>query len=137
MIFPNGRMEKIMQFAMGGFFLCAVLVPAFSLGKNFDINFKNLKNNKNIGRKLEKKVAGQIKNISSKQIESSINQILGREGLCAKKIELLMDTQNNSSISISKIKLFFDKKYLNQKEKIDGILKKELGQINTQICESQ
>jgi hypothetical protein len=136
MVCPNGKMEKIMHFSLGGFFLCSVLIPIFSISKNFDIKLKNTENNKTISKKLEKKAAEQLQNLSSKQIKESINKILNKEGIATKKIELLMDTNNNTRISINKIKLFFDEKYLQQKEKIQGILKRELGEIKIQICET-
>lgn len=114
-----GNLEKFMRSILYIFFAC-VLITFFSF-KNLNFNFCNLKkdfdkndsNNMNT-EKLNRDICKVFKN----KIEDIVLSNLKSIGINLKKIDLIVNLNENNCISINKCKVFIDKGDIDKKENI-------------------
>jgi hypothetical protein len=129
MLCPNGRMEKTMNFILGMFFICSIFVPIFSITQKFDISLKDKLENYKPNSKLKQKTTEQIKNLASSKIKNLVNGILTQEEVSIKKIEVIINNEEN----IEEVKIFIDFDLEStKKENIKRRIKNELG-LNANI----
>lgn len=113
-----GNLEKFMRSILYIFFVCTLITffsfntPKFkfsSLSKTFDTNIE-----KSNGEELNLSVCKVFKD----KIENIVSSNLKSVGINLKKIDVIMNLNDNNCISINKCKVYIDKGDINKKEKI-------------------
>lgn len=124
MISPAGKMEKMVRFVMGAFMICAMLQPIINITKlRFDFNINSRKKCEIHGYK--KQLEDQTVSIAAENLKSLIINELDIIKIKPRKIQIFMDRNNTSSISISKIIIKLDKKNLDRQEEVKDLLNKK------------
>ncbi|MDO4504439.1 MAG: hypothetical protein Q4B84_04820 [Clostridia bacterium] len=114
-----GNLEKFMRSILYIFFTC-VLITFFSF-KNMNFNFCNLKKNFDENKKSKintEKLNMDICMVFKDKIENIVSSNLRSVGINLKKIDVIMNLNDNNCISINKCKVYIDKGDINKKEKI-------------------
>lgn len=114
-----GNLEKFMRSILYIFFTC-VLITFFSF-KNMNFNFCNLKKNFDENKKSKintEKLNMDICMVFKDKIENIVSSNLKSIEIKPKKIDVIMNLNDNNCISISKCKVYIDKGDINKKEKI-------------------
>ena len=105
-----GNLEKFMRSILYIFFTC-VLITFFSFKKkNFDENKKSKINTEKSNMDICMVFKDKIENIVSSNLKSI--------EIKPKKIDVIMNLNDNNCISISKCKVYIDKGDMDKKEKI-------------------
>ena len=114
-----GNLEKFMRSILYIFFTC-VLITFFSF-KNMNFNFCNLKKNFDENKKSKintEKLNMDICMVFKDKIENIVSSNLKSIEIKPKKIDVIMNLNDNNCISINKCKVYIDKGDINKKEKI-------------------
>lgn len=114
-----GNLEKFMRSILYIFFTC-VLITFFSF-KNMNFNFCNLKKNFDENKKSKintEKLNMDICMVFKDKIENIVLVNLKSIEIKPKKIDVIMNLNDNNCISINKCKVYIDKGDMDKKEKI-------------------
>ena len=114
-----GNLEKFMRSILYIFFTC-VLITFFSF-KNMNFNFCNLKKNFDENKKSKintEKLNMDICMVFKDKIENIVSSNLKSIEIKPKKIDVIMNLNDNNCISINKCKVYIDESDINKKEKI-------------------
>ena len=114
-----GNLEKFMRSILYIFFTC-VLITFFSF-KNMNFNFCNLKKNFDENKKSKintEKLNMDICMVFKDKIENIVSSNLKSIEIKPKKIDVIMNLNDNNCISINKCKVYIDKGDMDKKEKI-------------------
>lgn len=125
-LFPSGKMEKIFKVVLGIFLLCALLVPLKNIFKNINFDAKKPEISVKDGGKLKSTTDEQTKMTAKKNLERSIKNLLEEKSIKPEKINIIMDTNSESSISIKKIEIFLARGDESKRESIKNELEKKL-----------
>lgn len=126
MLAPTGSTSKMLNFVLGLFLVVAVLVPFAKLMnsdflKNGDINFEQ----------QEFELPHQTDNLTiavgKSAIEKIVSQSLNEKEIPYKKIDVTMDSSNNSSIDMIVVDVYVESKYRNQLYEIQNTVKEKTG----------
>ncbi len=108
-ILPPGNMEKIVRMVLGLFIIVSIISPFsdsnLKIKLKVDLPQKNESNLKSFVKKLDK----QFETLAEKNLKNIIEGILDDIDIKSKKIEIFMDTDQDSCISISKCKIFLSR----------------------------
>ncbi len=129
LICPNGKMEKIVKFVFSSFMLCAVISPIASTVPKISLEFSNSSKHQ-CDSSFKEKISEQTLNVCRDNIVNLVKNELDKQNINAKKIDVLMDTDNSESISIIKVVI-----HLSEKEShkdVKKFLEDNLG-IETEI----
>lgn len=96
---PKGKMEKVMKYALGIFFIASVIAAVLSIDFNADFNLDVKDDFSQTGT-----------DITNATAEIAISQILLRNNIHPLKIEVDTDKTSDDSISIKRIVLTLDTK---------------------------
>lgn len=124
---PSGRMEKMVRFVFGAFMVCAILLPISQTFKNMSLKVDFNKESAATSASVDNKMQEQFNNLVSEKIKRIAAEALDKEGIKYKKMDVIMDMDENSSISIIKISLVLDKKEAIKSDVARGIIKEKLG----------
>ena len=120
-LFPKGKMEKIFQVVLGVFMLCSLLIPLKKTLAN--IHFDAKKPDKG---KLKSTIDDQTKITAQKKLKLTVEKILAAKSIKPEKINVIMDTTEDSCISIKKIEVFLSRGDENKKDTVKNELEKNL-----------
>ena len=104
-ISPNGAMERVMKLVLGAFVLYGIMMPIISLvpqiSNGFDAYIDVEQPNPSVD--LTDTVNSQIHTAASSGIQNIVTVELAKKGVNCENVELIMDTNEDNSISISKV----------------------------------
>lgn len=128
MIIPNGKMEKVMQVVISIFFISCLVIPLISILPNIEIDYQDFEEEevKEIYLQMETLVNEQMLNKANNNIESNISNRLKENNINYKKIDIIYNTFDSSSISITKIDIYINKENTGQAEEICSKISQEL-----------
>ena len=126
---PDGKTEKMVRFVLAAFLICAMISPLTgTVSKiSFDLDKDSVQTNNSV---FKKKVSETTISVASDNIKSLATQELSLHNVYSKKIDVFMDTNENGSISMIKMKVYLKEKQSHQDVK--KILEDKLG-IETEI----
>lgn len=125
-LFPKGKMEKIFKVVLGVFLLCSLLIPLKNVLKNINFNAKKHENFIKDSSKLKSTIDDQAQNAAQKNLKGTIQKILEQKSIKPEKINVIMDTNQESCISIRKIEVFLSRGDENKKDIVKNELEKKL-----------
>lgn len=76
-----------------------------------------------INKKLEKKLAKQVKKLASKNLEAETFNVLKNNGISAEKINIFMNTKDPNNVFINKATVLLKKKDITKKEQTQALVK--------------
>ena len=134
LITPSGKMEKMMRFVFGIFMIVALITPLLGTVKKINIDLKHQNNtiNKKSSR-FEKKIDNEVINIASNNIRTLVTQELKKINVQAQKVEIFMDTLDESCISIIKVRVYLYDKDEKKKREVKELLERSLG-LETEVA---
>lgn len=101
---PNGAMERVMKLVLGAFVLCGVLLPILTLlpqlANGFDVSVDNTQVT---SIDLTDTVDSQIYTAAQAGVQNVVTTALVQAGITCKNVALVMDKNDDGSISISKV----------------------------------
>lgn len=95
---PKGKMEKVMKYALGIFFIASVIAAVLSIDFNVDFNLDVKDDFSQTGTEITNATA-----------ETAISQILLKNNINPLKIEVDTDKSLDNSISIKRVVLTLEK----------------------------
>lgn len=125
-LFPKGKMEKIFKVVLGVFMLCSLLVPLKKTLENINFDAKKPENFIKDKGKLKSTTDDQIKITAQNKLKRTVEKILAAKNIKPEKINVIMDTNQESCISIKKIEVFLSRGDENKKDTIKSELEKNL-----------
>lgn len=125
-LFPKGKMEKIFKVVLGVFMLCSLLVPLKKTLSNINFDAKKPENFIKDKGKLKSTTDDQIKIAAQNKLKRTVEKILTAKGVKSEKINVIMDTNQESCISIKKIEVFLSRGDENKKDTVKNELEKNL-----------
>ena len=129
---PSGKMEKMVRFVFGAFMICALLTPFMgTMGKiSFDLQVGS--STKEQITEFSQQVDDQISMAAAENIRSLVQEVLTSQHATAQKIDVFMDTGDNSSISIIKIAITLDREEKSRANTLKKAVEEKLG-LTTEI----
>lgn len=125
-LFPKGKMEKIFQVVLGVFMLCSLLIPLKKTLASINFDAKKPENFVKDKGKLKNTTDDQIKITVQNNLKRTVEKILAAKNIKPEKINVIMDTKQDSCISIKKIEVFLSRGDENKKDTIKSELEKIL-----------
>ena len=123
-ISPNGAMERVMKLVLGAFVLYGIMMPIISLvpqiSNGFDAYIDVEQPNPSVD--LTDTVNSQIHTAASSGIQNIVTVELAKKGV---NVELIMDTNEDNSISISKVLVTVSRATMSQdvlEQQLNGVL---------------
>lgn len=125
-LFPSGKMEKIFKVVLGIFMLCSLLVPLKNIFKNINFDTKKPEISVKDSGKLKSATDEQARLAAKKNLERIIKNLLEEKSIKPEKINIIMDTNSESSILIKKIEIFLARGDESKRESVKNELEKKL-----------
>ena len=126
-ISPNGAMERVMKLVLGAFVLYGIMMPIISLvpqiSNGFDAYIDTEQPNQSVD--LTDTVNSQIHTAASSGIQNIVTVELAKKGVNCENVELIMDTHEDNSISISKVLVTVSGATMSQdvlEQQLNGVL---------------
>ena len=132
LITPSGKMEKIMRFVFGAFMICSILIPFSKMARNISFNVDFNDTSYNSSSKVSEEIQNNFNNLVSEKVEKISEDLLIKNDIKYKKIQVIMDTNEDSGISIIKNYVVIDKRDAIKSDLIKKIIKENLG-IETEV----
>lgn len=126
-IIPPGHMERIARFIFGAFMICTIIISFSKTLKSAPLKLDFDTKTSKISKDMSEEIQGQFKKLSSKEIEGIIADILIKNDIKYKKIDVIMDMNEDLSISIIRISLILSKDNLTKADIAKSIIKENLG----------
>lgn len=126
-IIPPGHMERIARFIFAAFMICTIIISFSKTLKRTPLKLDFDTKTSKISRDMSEEIQGQFKKLSSKEIEGIIADILIKNDIKYKKIDIIMDMNEDLSISIIRISLILSKDNLAKADIAKSIIKENLG----------
>ena len=134
-ITPSGKMEKMMRFVFGVFMIFAMITPMVGTMKKVSIDVSGLHRDKGEVSRFEKKIDKQIVDSASENIKHLVIDKLKSINIAPQKIDIFMDTLDESCISIIKVTIYISKKDAARQEEVKKIVEESLDlETNVFIC---
>lgn len=133
---PNGSMERMAKFVIGAFIICALIVPASKaapqIRAGLETENRSAKENQNLNSTVER----QYKDAARESITGLVQSELKQMGINCKNVQVIMDTDENGSISITKVVVTIDGKTASGRAGVSSALEKTLG-IQTEVVSDE
>lgn len=102
---PNGAMERVMKLVLSAFVLYGIMMPIISLvpqlSNGFNAYIDTEQSRQTVD--LSDTVNSQIYTAANSGIKNIVTVELAKKGVNCENVELIMDTNEDNSISISKV----------------------------------
>lgn len=123
---PNGSMERMAKFVIGAFVICALISP---LSKALPQIGAALKDSGTVqeSTRLQSTVEEQTRSAAKASITNLVAAELSSIHMKCKNVDVVMDTNESGSISITKVIVVLDKENTAGCQKAAAWLEKELG----------
>ncbi|MBW7573466.1 stage III sporulation protein AF [Caproiciproducens faecalis] len=123
---PNGSMERMVKFVIGAFVICALIVPLAKIAPKISMSFQEDAGSP-ANSQLEKTVEKQYSAAAQESITNLVVTELNNINIKCKNVNVIMDTNEDGSISINKVVVILAKGYGADCEKASAQLEKTLG----------
>lgn len=130
-LIPNGSMERMVKFVIGAFVICALIVPITKIIPIIKINLQET-TSVNDSPNLKGTVEKQLHSAAQDSITNLVNTELNNIDIKCKNVNVIMDTNDDGSISINKVVVILAKGYGGETQKASAHLEKTLG-IKTEV----
>lgn len=135
LIYPNGNMEKIMKFITSAFIIYSLVFSISNISKiNIHDFIPTCKSDNKYNKSFFNKLNDQTNEKINQNLLPIINKYLNDINVHTKKINVIMDTKDKSSISIIKIQIFLDKENIKFKKEVNRIISENTG-LPTEVIE--
>lgn len=124
---PSGSMERMAKFVIGAFILCALLLPASKIVPRLGGELSQNGREAEPDSRLSSTVGRQYEDAARQSISNLAAAELGRAGLRCKNVQVMMDTNQNGSISITKVIVTLDSKNAADRQRAAKVLNRALG----------
>jgi stage III sporulation protein AF len=126
MLVPKGSMEKVVKFTVSVFFLISLLYPLMTNIGDFTLDVSaEYTEGKQDTSQLEESMNQKLLDITQAKIVRQLEQILHNNEIETKKIEVIININEDNSILISKLVIKLDSSYKSEESKIKKIVKEE------------
>ena len=124
---PNGSMERMAKFVIGAFVLCAMILPITKLMPSLKLQLDRNTQAAKPNTQLESTVNRQYSSAVQQSVTNLVAAELSRMGIKCKNVEVVINTNQNGSISITKVIVTLDDKNAADRQKAAEALEKALG----------
>lgn len=132
-LIPAGSMERMGKFVVGAFIICVMIAPISKIIPEISTSLQSTDTNSEVQEtQLESTVNSQIIEESQKSITNLVTAELSRIQIKCKNVQVVMDTNENNSISINKVIVKLDKRDVADVKMVSDYLEKELG-LKTEV----
>ena len=133
---PSGSMERMAKFVIGAFIICALIVPASKLGPQLRLGLDRAKSPAESNARLTSAVDRQYRDAARQSITNLVGAELGRMGVKYKNVQVIMDTDESSSISITEVIVTVGEESAAGRAQAQSALEKTLG-IKTEVVSDE
>ncbi len=114
---PNGAMERVIKLVLGAFVLYGIMLPLVSLVPQISSGINGYVNTEQSAPSadLTDTVNSQIHTAANSSIQSIVTVELMKKGVVCENVELIMDMNEDNSISISKVQVTVSSAVMSQK----------------------
>ena len=130
MLLPESSVAKIVKIMLAAFFICAFLSPFVgknSVLKNFRFSEYDLSSGKNDYAYYTSVLHRQQLDAAQTACEEKIDRLLIEQmGIEAEKIDVCMDIEQDSSISIKQVKVILPENYYGSSNTVKNTIKSKL-----------
>ncbi|MEG0693225.1 MAG: stage III sporulation protein AF [Oscillospiraceae bacterium] len=126
MLTPDSKLDKVLKFSISLFFLTSLISPFVNNKLDFRIDISDITQT-NQTRELSQSVENQFLSIAMSNIEHTVENLLKRENISPKKVEVLININEDNSISINKLMVYIDKSDEKKKQAVEKIVKDGAG----------
>ena len=123
---PNGSMERMVRFVIGAFVICALIAPIAKIVPEISMNLQESTGSQE-NSKLKGTVEKQLSSAAQESITNLVNTELNNLDIKCKNVNVIMDTNEDGSISINKVVVILAKGYGKDIQKASAHLEKTLG----------
>lgn len=132
-LIPAGSMERMGKFVVGAFIICVMIAPISKIIPEISTSLQSTDTNSEVQKtQLESTVNSQVIEESQKSITNLVAAELSRIQIKCKNVQVVMDTNENNSISINKVIVKLDKRDVADVKMVSDYLEKELG-LKTEV----
>jgi hypothetical protein len=125
-LIPGGSMERMVKFVIGAFVICALIVPLAKIAPKISASMQQ-NENKPGNSQLEATVEKQFSSAAQESITNLVMTELNNINIKCKNVNVIMDTNEDGSISINKVVVILAKGHGADCEKASAHLEKTLG----------
>lgn len=129
---PDGSMERMSKFVIGAFIICALIAPLSKAVPQIRAGLETDNRPTEENKKLNSTVDRQFKDAARESITGLVHSELRRMGINCKNVQVMMDTDENGSISINKVVVTIKGKASSGRAGVTSALEKTLG-IQTEV----
>ena len=135
-LIPNGSMERMAKFVIGAFVICAMIAPVSKALPQIRAGLNQNAARMESGGRLNSEVERQYRDAAQRSIAGLVTSELGRMGVKCKNVRVIMDTEENGSISINKVIVTVGKESVAGRAGVKSALEKALG-IQTEVVSDE
>lgn len=126
MLLPDGKMDKVVKFAISLFFLTGIISPFFSSELNFRIEVADIIPEQN-RTQLVDTMDEQMISLAKVNLENSLERMLTLDGYSVRKIQVEINKSQTNNISISKLMVYIEEETAKSSLQIEKTIQKEVG----------
>lgn len=133
---PSGSMERMAKFVIGAFIICALILPISKAAPQINAVLKMEGRPAKENLTLNSTVNKQFEEAARQSITGLVQSELTRMGIFCKNVQVIMDTDDNGSISINKVIVTLDGEEASGHAGVSSALEKTLG-IKTEVVSDE
>ncbi|WP_411676761.1 stage III sporulation protein AF [Caproicibacter sp.] len=133
---PNGSMERMARFVIGAFIICALVAPISKAVPQIRAGLETENHPAKENERLNSTVDRQFEDAAQQSITGLVHSELKRMGINCKNVQVIMDTDENGSISINKVVVTVDGEAASGRAGVSSALEKTLG-IKTEVVSNE
>ncbi|MFU0833313.1 MAG: Stage III sporulation protein AF [Oscillospiraceae bacterium] len=133
---PNGSMERMAKFVIGAFIICALILPISKVALQINAVLKMEGQPAEENKMLNSTVNKQFEEAARQSITNLVQAELKRMGIICKNVQVIMDTDENGSISINKVIVTLNGDEVSGHAGVSSALEKTLG-IQTEVVSDE
>lgn len=126
LLVPDGNMEKMVRLVLGAVLLLAVLSPLTGTLGKLDLHAIGQNIETTDTASLTETVNQQIVQTAQENVQAVAQEILEENETFPQKIQVMMDTSQDDSISITKLIVTLDKEDNNRKDEARRLLEEKM-----------
>jgi hypothetical protein len=123
---PNGSMERMAKFVIGAFVICALISPLSRIIPKIGLSLRGT-DTVSESTRLQSTVEQQVRTATQESITNLVAAELSGIQMKCKNVTVDMDTNDDGSISITKVIVVLDKENAADCQRAAAYLEKELG----------
>ena len=131
-LMPNGSMERMAKFVIGAFIICALISPISQVAPHISTILRTEGRSTQENTMLNSTVNHQFEDAARQSITNLVQSELKQMGIFCKNVQVIMDTDADGSISISKVIVTLDREEASGRAGVSSTLEKTLG-IQTEV----